>query len=218
MASSVVPTPLANRAQFSATRPGEVEAVNEPLYDFQATTTTVSGTYRFFSVPVGQSSKTFEDTNMVLSGQLSAGTEFEVRAIEVALFPGVDPSPAATVPTTTAGVSAFVNDVWKISKAGYLQMTILAKPYLTAGPVGQFPYTRRLDVAAALSDTTTAGATQMNRVAYAALGGSQFQVTPVTLSSNMNFDIQLVFPTSITISAAMRIGVILRGIRSRLSQ
>lgn len=218
MATSVVPTPMQNDPMYSPVRPGEVEAVNEPLYDFQATTTTVSGSYRFFVNPVGSGTKTYEDTNMVLSSQLSAGTAFEVRAIEVVLFPGVDPSPAATAPTASAGVAAFINDTWKIAKAGYLQFTILAKPYLTTGPVGQFPYTRRLDVAAALSDTSTAGATQMNKVAYGAMGGSQFQITPVRLLPNMNFDVQLVFPTSITISAAARLGVVLRGIRTRLSQ
>lgn len=213
--SSVNPTPLAMQGQYTAVRPGQVEAVNEPLYDFQ--TYALAGTtqaYRFFSVPVGQSGKTYEDTNMELAGQLSAGTRFEVRAIEIALFPGVNPSPAVSA----TAVSAFPNDVYTIFKAGYLQFNILAKPYLRTGPLGNFPFTKRLDGFAALSDTTTAGATGASRIAYAAFGGQQFQITPVMLDSNMNFDVSLNFPTTAAISANARIGVILRGIRSRLSQ
>ena len=109
--SSVVPTPLAQQNNFSPVRPGEWEAVNEPLYDFQ--TYALAGTtqsYRFFTTPVGQSSKSYADTNMELAGQLSAGVAFEVRAIEIAVLPSINPSVAATVPTTTAGVAAFVID------------------------------------------------------------------------------------------------------------
>lgn len=214
MGTSVKPSPISQDRRFSPVRPGKWEAVNEPLYDFQSIGTSVTGSYRFFSNPVGNSSKTLEDTNMVLSGQLPSGNKFQVRAIEVLLFPGVNPSVATGAPAA----SDFVNDVWKIQKAGYLTLTILAKPYLQAGPVGQFPATKRLDVSAALADSTTAGATQFSSVAYASMGGGQFQLTPVDLLPNMNFDVTLTFPTAITLSAAARIGVVLRGIKRRLSQ
>lgn len=215
--SSVNPTPLAQQNQYSPVRPGEAEGVNEPLYDFQ--TYALAGTtqsYRFFSNPLGSGAtpKTYEDTNMELAGQLSAGIAFEVRAIEIAIFPGVAPSPAVSA----TAVSAFVNDVWTLSKAGYLQFNILAKPYLRLGPIGNFPYTKCLDGFAALSDTTTAGASGASRVVYAALGGAQFKITPVKLFPNMNFDVTLNFPTTAAISANARIGVVLRGIKTRLSQ
>ncbi len=221
MATSVNPTPLAQQGKYSAVRPGEWEAVNEPLYDsitYAAAGTTAQ--YRLFSLPIGQSGKTFADTNMELAGQLSAGIRFEVRAIELMIFPGVLPSPAATTPTTTTGQSNFINDVWAIAKAGYLQFDILAKPYLRTGPLGNFPSTKRLDVEAALSDTTTAGATQMNRVAYASLGGQQFQITPVLLDPNMNFSVTLNFPSTTALPSTQdaKIFVFLRGIKTRLSQ
>lgn len=218
--SSVTPTPLSQQNNFSPVRPGEWEAVNEPLYDYQ--TYALAGTtqaYRFFATPVGQSSKTYGDTNMELSGQLSAGVAFEVRAIEIAVLPTINPSVAATVPTTTAGAAAFVNDVYTLFKAdAWLQFNILSKPYLRLGCLGNFPFTKRLDGFAAYSDTTTAGATQMNKVAYAAFGGQQFQVTPVKLFPNMNFDVTLNFPSTTAVSANVRLGVILRGIKTRLSQ
>lgn len=218
--SSVNPTPLALQNQFSPVRPGEWEAVNEPLYDYQ--TYALAGTtqsYRFFTTPVGQSSKTYGDTNMELAGQLSAGIAFEVRAIEIAVLPTINPSPAATVPTTTAGAAAFINDVWTLFKANaFLQFNILSKPYLRLGRLANFPFTKRLDGFAAYSDTTTAGATQMNKVGYAAFGGQQFQITPVKLFPNMNFDVTLNFPSTTAVSADITLGVILRGIKSRLSQ
>ncbi|HEX6217003.1 MAG TPA: hypothetical protein VFZ38_19350 [Vicinamibacterales bacterium] len=217
MSNKTNPTPLALQPQYNVVRPGEWEAVNEPLYDFQ--TYALAGTtqqYRFFSVPLGQGAtpKTYEDTNMELAGQLSAGLKFEVRAIEIALFPGVNPSPAVSAPA----VSAFVNDMWSIFKAGFLQVNVLAKPYIRLGPLGNFPFTKRLDGWAAIADTTTAAAAQQTRVSYAAWGGQQFQVTPFSLLPNMNFDVTLNFPTTAAISANARIGVILRGIKSRLSQ
>lgn len=220
MSTSVMPTPLAQQNQFSPVRPGEWEAVNEPLYDFQ--TYANAGTtqaYRFFTTPVGQSSKSYADTNMELAGQLSAGVAFEVRAIEIAVLPSINPSAAATVPTTTAAVANFVNDVWKLFSANaWLQFNILSKPYLRVGRLGNFPFTKRLDGFAAYSDTSNAGATQQNKVAYAAFGGAQFQVTPVKLFPNMNFDITLNFPSTTAISADAVVGVILRGIKTRLSQ
>lgn len=221
MATSVNPTPLSQQQKFTAVRPGEWEAVNEPLYDsFTYAFAGTTAQYRLFSTPIGQGGKSFADTNMELAGQLSAGIRFEVRAIELLIVPGVLPSPAATVSTTTAGQSNFINDVWSIFKAGYLQFDILAKPYLRAAPLGNFPCTKRLDIAAALSDTSTAGATQMNRIAYGAMGGQQFAITPVMLDPNMNFNVTLNFPSTTALPSGQdaKVFCFLRGIKTRLSQ
>ena len=147
-----------------------------------------------------------------------AGLTFEVRAIELHVFPSINPSAAATVPTTTAGVNAFINDIYTLSRNGYLQFNILAKPYLVQAPIGRFPPSQRLEVAAALSDTTTAGATQARSIGYASFGGATFKITPVLLTSNLNFNVQLVFPTTAAISADAKIFCVLRGIKNRLSQ
>lgn len=223
MSVSVNPTPLANLAPLQATRPGTVEAVNQPLYDFA--TYAFAGTtqqYRFFALPQGQGTppKTLADTNMTLAGQLPAGTSFEVRAIEVAVFPGVLPALGQQNSAGAAGVAQFVNDVWTLFRNGYLSMRILAKDYLQVAPIGQFPYTKELSLAGFQSDTTTAGAAQLNRVAYAAFGGQQFAITPVLLTPNLNFDVTLNFPTTTALPSGVdaRLGVILRGIYNRNSQ
>lgn len=214
--NSVAPTALRSQRRLLAVRPGQMEAVNDDLYD--SATYALAGTttsYTFFQSIVG---KTLADTNMTLNGQLPAGLTFEVRAIEIFMFPGVNPSAAATVPTTTGGVNNFINDVYTLCKAGYLQFNILAKPYLVQAPIGRFPPSQKLTVEAALSDTTTAGATQARSIGYAAWSGAQFKVTPVLLTSNLNFNVQLFFPTTTAISADAKLFVVLRGIKNRLSQ
>ena len=214
--NSVAPTALRAQRRLMAVRPGQMEAVNDDLYD--SVTYALAGTTTSYTFFQSLASKTLADTNMTLNSQLPAGLTFEVRAIELHVFPSINPSAAATVPTTTAGVNAFINDIYTLSRNGYLQFNILAKPYLVQAPIGRFPPSQRLEVAAALSDTTTAGATQARSIGYASFGGATFKITPVLLTSNLNFNVQLVFPTTAAISADAKIFCVLRGIKNRLSQ
>lgn len=218
---SVRPRSLKNQRSLSVIRPGQIEAVNEDLYDFQ--TYALAGTtssYRFFTTQLGSGGKTLADTNMELSGQLSSGIEFIVRGIEIPFFPGVLPSPIATASTVALGQSNFVNDVWTIFRQGYMVLTVLAKPYLRIAPLGRMPFSQRLHLNGWQTDSTTAGATQLNKTNYAAAGGAAFAVTPFKLTSNMNFDVSLFFPTVAALPSGVdgRIGVILRGIKQRVSQ
>lgn len=203
--------PTAQSFQKYAVDSGLSEVIYSPLYDYQsyalAGTTT---SYTFFQVPVGQSGKTLEDTNMESAGQLPAGKSFIIEGIQVVMFPGV----AASVQGAQA-VSAFLNDLYTLGKAGYLKLFIGSKDYLIDGPIGKF--TQQFGVAgfSSVADVTTAGAALQHRDAMGAWRGQYYAITPVTLKQNTNFSVSLNFPTTTAISANLRIGVILDGSLAR---
>jgi len=214
------PYPIADDPRFSPIRPGEWEVVNEDLYDFQ--TYPLAGTtgLTFFAVPRGQGTKTTADTNMDLAGQISAGLLFNVRAIEIAFFPGVLPGRGQLNSAAVGGLDGFINDVWSVGIGGWMQMNILAKPYIQVAPLARMPFSGRLEGWGSQSDSTTPGAAQLTRTSYGSWGGMIFQITPVDLISNINFGVTLNWPTAVPLPSGVngRIGVILRGTKRRVSQ
>ena len=104
---------------YRINRAGEVEGIWNPLYDYQNYAAAGQTSLSFFQIPIGQSSKTRKDTNMVSAGQLPKPQEFLVTGIEVMFWPGVVLSvlgaPAAQV---------FMDDVYDFNKSGYLEFTV----------------------------------------------------------------------------------------------
>src|SRR5690348_4933358 len=82
------PLPIDQLAAYNPNRAGATEAIYQPFYDFQAIPT---GTTQllFFQVPNGQSSKTYQDTNMTNAGMFPAPTMFLCTGLQVVFFPGV---------------------------------------------------------------------------------------------------------------------------------
>ena len=102
--------------KYGVNRQGSVEAINQPLYDFQTYPVAGATSFTFFQEPIGQSSKTLVDTNMESAGQLPRPKEFLIDSIEVHLYPGEDPA--------QSGLSAspeFLNDMYQILSKGHLQ-------------------------------------------------------------------------------------------------
>lgn len=199
--------PTAKSFQKYAVDSGLTETIYSPLYDFQSYA--LAGTtqsYSFFQVQLGQSSKTYEDTNMESGGQLPAGKSFIIQGIQVVMFPGV----AASAQGAQAA-SAFLNDMYTLGKAGYLKLFIGSKDYLIDGPIGKFTQQFGLVGFSSVADVTTAGAALQHRDAMGAWRGQYYAITPVTLKPNTNFNVTLNFPTTTAISANLRLGVILDG-------
>lgn len=215
MANALFQAPsLESLAAYDVNRSGAYEAVKASLYDFQTYAQAGQTQLNFFQVPVGQSSKTFEDTNMEVAGSLPAPKNFFVTGIEVFYFPGTLPAVYGA-----QAVAAPINDVYKVSKSGWLDFYIGSKSYLQEAPIGRFPAKNGLIVSAALSDTTTAGATQQNRVQYANFGGRPYDLQPgILLRPTQNFRVSLNWPTALAVTADSRIGVVLSGILYRQSQ
>jgi hypothetical protein len=170
----------------------------------------------------GGATKTPSDTNMVTNGLLSAGISFLVQNIEIEIQT-TTPTVAAQMPAAygAQAAAALVNDAYIIGRSGYLRFEILSKPYLVEAPVGRFPQNADFDVSGALSDATTAAATQQNRLAFGKWKGDRYHLSPVSLllASTMNFSITLNWPEGLqAITNPARIFVHLNGIEYRLSQ
>jgi hypothetical protein len=201
--------------KFDVNRKGAVEAIYQPLYDFQTYAAAGQTSLTFFALPLGQGGKTYADTNMEAAGALPAPKEMLVTGIQVVFFPGVD------VALYGGGAAnTHWRDSWAVFQSGYLDFFIGSKSYLTDAPIGKFSNDFRLAGAAALSDSTTAGAGQDNQIGYATWAGPRYEITPVKLVSNQNFNVTLNWPAAVATpsTVAARIGVILEGFLYRLSQ
>lgn len=204
--------------KFNVNRSGEFEAIRQSLYDFQTYAQAGQTSLIFFQVPAGQSGKTIADTNLELAGQLPNPKMHLVQSIELLFFPSVLPSigPAADAP------SQHVNDVYNVSKTGWLELFIGSKSYLREAPLGRFPPKTRLEVSSAIATSLTAGAATQSRDSYAVWAGRPYAVDPwILLKPTQNFQVTLNWPTNVALGAAdtaARIGVALDGVLYRNSQ
>lgn len=217
MSRGLIPPSVAKSNQFDVNRAGAIESIWQPLYDYQ--TYALAGTtnqYTFYAVPNGQGGKTFQDTNMEAAAMLPAPKEMLVTHIEVMFLPGGVPSDLdATVPEVTTAW----NDMYTMCNKGYLEFFIGSKTYLRDGPISKFSNSWGLTgVASDAIGTTTADVKSASHTQYATFGGPIYKITPVKLRANQNFNVTLNFPTTATVSADARIGVVLGGFLYRLSQ
>jgi hypothetical protein len=209
-----VPNSLAELQQYNPNLPDAIEAIWQPFYDMQSYPTAGQTQLLFFQVPQGQSSKTLSDTNMVLAGQFPAPTAFLCTALMVLFMPGFANKASNTAAAATA--NANINDVVLVADAGYLQLSIGSKVYLTDAPLGKFPPNFSVGGLQAVSGTFAAG-TQVT-VDFARAIGRYYEITPLLIPMNQNFQVALNWPTAVATTAIGRIGVILDGFYYRQSQ
>lgn len=221
--------PILTRAQLNDHRVtvGNVnDVIWAPLYDFASYITAGQLQLSFFATPQGQGTttapgasgaKTAADTNMTAAGQLTKGNEFYMTGQEILFFqPG---NPGAVTDGLTPGVP--VNDQWLVSKSGVLTLQVGSdRFYINDGPLGLFPPSSRLAVAAALAGATTGAVTTTNtaQIAYAAWAGEPYAITPLYLESNQGFQQKITWPALVPISGVGRIGSRLRGYLIRAAQ
>jgi hypothetical protein len=216
------PPKLSAIAKYNPNRAGAIESVWQPLYDFQTYAMAGQTQLSFFQVPVGQSSKTLADTNMVNQGMLAAPQRFFVTGVMVCFIPLNVVSVASA--TVQRALSNLV-DVNAVANSGFLNFSIGAKNYLTDAPTGKFPpnFTIGGLVAAgiAIMPTTaglTAAAFPQTDANYARATGRYYEITPFLIPATQNFAVTLNWPTAVAITVAGRIGVILDGFLFRESQ
>lgn len=206
--------------QYDTTIPSTYEALTQSLYDFQAYAAAGATVFTFFANPIGQSGKTADDTNMVLSGQIPAQQIFLVEGIEVQFYP-TTPTVAAQMPAAfgAQAVAEIVNDVYKVLRAGNFLFTIGSKPYLQEAPLMRLPPKTHLAGFAAVADASTAAVDYQSRIAYAYSTGRPYNLkAPLKLAPNMSFTATINFATAVTITNPGRIGVVLDGILYRQAQ
>lgn len=199
--------------KFNVNRAGQVEGIRQSLYDFQTYAQAGQTGLTFYQVPIGQSGKTKADTNMEVAGSLPAPKRFLVESIEVHFYPG------NPISATGAIVAENWNDVYDVSKSGWLDFFIGSKSYLTEAPIGRFAQSTGLQGTGAVADSTTAAASRVTVIDYARFGGMPYLMQPpILLVPTQNFNVSLNWPTAVAIAVAARIGIVMKGILYRNSQ
>lgn len=186
------------------------ERLVQPLYDYQTYASAGQSSLTFFQIPIGQSSKTLSDTNMTNAGALPQGQFFLVTGVEIPFWSG------AEVDATTNGQ---LEDVNAFAKAGNYTLTIGTKPYGQEAPLGVFP--AQFGVTGTESAATTASTTTIVRD-QARVCGAPYSLlaAPLLLTSNVNFNVTLQWPTAVALPSGVngRVGVRFRGLMYRLAQ
>jgi hypothetical protein len=216
MSNQSIPS-LSELTQYNVNRANAVEAIKWSLYDSLTYAAAGQSQLQFFQVPKGQSGKTYANTNMTAAGALPSPQSFLIQTIELSFFPGENPALGAG---TAATANSFVNDNWKFwSQPAYLELYIGSKAYLDEAPLMKFPPRNGLGGFSSQSDSTTAGATQLNQIGYASAGGPIYEVNPpILLVPTQNFSVTLYWPTLVTITNAATVYCNLGGVLYRNSQ
>jgi hypothetical protein len=199
------------------------DVIYAPLYDFANWAAAGQTQIVFFATPAGQGtttapgatgSKTLADTNMTSAGQLTKGNEFFMVGQEILLFPGEAPE--------NNGVGAtigFLNDTYNASKSGVLTLQIGSnRNYIQDTPIGLFPPSSRLAVAAAVGGNATAGTQTIVNNMYAAMTGEPYAITPVYIEATQGFQETLQWPAAVALTATARVGSRMRGYLIRNAQ
>jgi len=218
---------LQNAQQYSVNI-DSYETITQSLYDSATYPTTGVNQLTYFQNPIGAgtgvisaAAKTPEDTNMQGSGAMPNMQAYVVTSVELDVQPDITFT-AAQQPAVfgAQAVSASVNDVWKVRATGYLNFVIGSKSYLLEGPLMKFPASNDLEINAAYSDSTTAGASQSQRAAYAKAIGPAYVLSPnnLLLIPMQNFAVTLNWATLETVTSTMRIFCRLMGQLLRASQ
>jgi hypothetical protein len=201
--------------QYNVNRADQVEGIKWSLYDSLAYATTGQSQLQFFQVPQGQNSKTLADTNMTSAGALPAPQAFLITGISLLFIPGVNPSSFGA-----AAASEFMNDTFNFyTKPAWLELYIGSKAYLDEAPLMRFPPTNGMSGFAAISDTSTAGASEQTQAVYATAAGDPYEVNPpLLLTATQNFKVTLNWPTLVTQTTAGKVYCHLTGYLYRNSQ
>lgn len=201
------------------------DIIYSPLYDSASYASAGQNQIVLFTSPLGQGtttapsatgSKTLADTNMTSAGQLTKGNEFFMIGQEIVFFPGETPEQNLGAGAT---VNGFLNDTYIFSKSGFLTLQIGSnRQYIQDGPLGLFPQSARLAVAASAGGSSTAGTQSVLTETYAAITGEPYAITPVYIEATQGFQEVLQWPALVTLQATARLFSRLRGYLIRNAQ
>ena len=197
------------------------DQIYSPLYDSATFTHNSTTSLSFFAVPRGQGTtsapgatgtKTYNDTNLQLAGQLALGNRFYCTGIEFQIFPGVNPGRGG-VADSTAGY--FTNDIYTLAKSAYVQFTIQNRDYCIDGPLLNFPPANRLTGYAAAATNLTTGAATYSEVEYASIGGAPYNIVPLYIEATQAFSVNVFWPAAVSLPSTQNARIFCR-LRGRL--
>ena len=191
--------------KYNVNRVGNIEVIWQPTYEYQTYPTTGQTQLTFFQNPVGAVAGGLSTTNVRSAGQFPRPQEFLITGIQVTFEVG------AVVGQAVAAVQSNTQDVFDVSNSGNLELFIGSKSYLNDAPIGVFPQQW------GIANDNAAGA--IVATDYSRPVGKYYQITPVKIPANQNFNVTLNWPEgAVTVVTAGVIGVRLDGFLYRLSQ
>jgi hypothetical protein len=198
------PPSIAALKKYNVNRVGNVEVIWQPTYEYQTYLAAGQTQLTFFQNPVGAVAGGLSTTNVRSAGQFPRPQEFLITGIQVTFEVGAAVSIAAATQTN-------LQDVFDVTNSGNLELFIGSKSYLNDAPIGVFPQQW------GVGGLTSNGAVQS--ADYARPVGKYYQITPVKIPANQNFNVTLNWPEGlVTVTTEAIIGVRLDGFLYRLSQ
>lgn len=193
------------------------EVLDQPLYHIQTYGTGGATLFTFFNV----SSTDLSVTNMDNAKILSKGKRFGVFAISCAYIPGQNPVQKGTSVT----LASALNDAKAVLEgAGYLQLALLDKVYLTESPLTRVPAGQGLMTGAGgIQQTQTSAADGLQQISYGTNGlphvtaKRQLRV-PLPIPEQVQFAVNVSFPTAVSVGTAGKLGIWLDGVLIRAKQ
>jgi len=210
------PPNIAALKKYNVNRVGNIEVIWQPTYEYQTYPTTGQTQLTFFQNPVGAVAGGLSTTNIRSAGQFPRPQEFLVTGIQVTFEAG---AAIATATTAAPTVQSNWQDAFDVANAGNLELFIGSKSYLNDAPLGVFPQQFGISGAGDSATATGTAVLQTIRLDYARPVGKYYQITPVKIPANQNFNVTLNWPEgAVTVTTAAVIGVRLDGFLYRLSQ
>lgn len=210
-------TPAAINSAVSTVPGASPDQIWYPTYDYLTYPTTGQSQLAFFTNPIGagvtsapgaSGSKTESDTNLTSAGLFPKGNRFYWVGVEVKFWPG---AAVARGPAAETTVGQNWNDVNNVLKSAWLRVRIQNRDYVLDGPLDLFPPTTRLAGAAAIADSTTAGANLLTQFDYAVGAGRPYEIVPQWIDNMQGFTAVMFWPALVTVTNAARIGLRLLG-------
>ncbi len=215
----IVPSTLRASMQAFATPQPNEEAIRWSWYHYKnLAASAVPSPLTFFNVAVGQqdsdisATATQEDTNMQIANAMQNPNRFLATKLSI-------PISASTATLTPAGDTAngstegIADDFLRLVTRGFVVLTIgNGKPYLQLAPIGQFPagYGPTGAIAVATTNSTLNIVKQIMSNGVP-MSGEGYPIA-LPLTPMMTFAVQISFPKgTVTLTNAMRIGVVLHG-------
>lgn len=195
---------------FNPVNPGTIQATSEPLWDSAVYPTAGTNKLTFFTVPQNQLiqnptanpwNKSTADTNLTTAGMLSNGQLFLTQTIELHVFPGVTTGGEGEAENAPKQLD-YTDDILSIVQYGWMELWSQNSTLIQRVPLLLAPPSTRMAGFAALSDSTTAAASQRTSIAYAALAGQVADIVPFTVEPNTAFRVDIIFNKNGTGSGA----------------
>lgn len=190
---------------YNVNRVGNIEVIWQPTYEYQNYLVAGHTQLTFFQNTVGAVPGGLSVTNVRSAGQFPRPQEFLITGIQVVFEVG------AVVGQAAAAVQSNLQDAFDVANSGNLELFIGSKSYLNDAPLGVFPQQF------GIQNDNAAGATVASD--YSRWVGKYYQITPVKIPANQNYNVTLNWPEgAVPVVTQARVGIRLDGFLYRLSQ